>query len=131
MVAGMPLSDDVIKCQRKPVAAADYPAGVTEAQLAQLRAIFPTGVCDFTKPAAEDVEHSMQWVSIGGDTLEAPHELHWRVARSSAAEAANVPGAGVAGSAGGRLPATGSANVAVPPLLVIALVLLLRRPKPT
>ena len=109
MVAGMPLSDDVIKCQRKPVIAADYPAGVTEAQLAQLRTIFPTGVCDFTKPAAEDVEHSMLWVSLGGEKLEAPHELHWRVARSSAATAAG-PGTDVGTGGGGRLPATGSAS---------------------
>jgi hypothetical protein len=125
MAAGMPLSDDVIKCQRKPVSASDYPAGVSDAQLAQLRAIFPTGVCDFSKPAAEDVERSMVWTSVGGETLEAPHELHWRVARSGAATSAEVPGAGDGG--GGRLPATGSASAAVPALLLIAAVMAIRR----
>jgi hypothetical protein len=120
----MPLSDDVIKCQRKPVSAVDYPAGLTGAHLAQLRAIYSTGVCDFSKPAAEDVERSMVWTSVGGETLEAPHELHWRVARSSATPTA-ADSVGSAG--GGRLPATGSASTAVPALLLIAAVVLLRR----
>jgi hypothetical protein len=119
MVAGMPLSDDIIKCQRKPVSVADYPAGVTEAQLAQLRATFPTGVCDFSKPAAEDVERSMVWTSVGGETLEAPHELHWRVARSSAASPAQVPSTG----GGGRLPATGSTAAAFPALVLVGVAL--------
>jgi hypothetical protein len=124
MAAGMPLSDDVIKCQRKPVAASDYPAGITDAQLAELRAIFPTGVCDFSKPAAEDVERSMVWTSVGGETLESPHELHWRVARSSEAPA---PEDSVGGAGAGRLPATGSASMAAPALLLIAAVILIRR----
>ena len=84
MVAGMPLSDDVIKCQRRPVTPSDYPGQVTVDQLARLRALFPDGVCDFSRPAAEDVERSMLWTSIGGETLEEPHELQWRVARSRA-----------------------------------------------
>jgi hypothetical protein len=125
MVAGMPLSDDVIKCQRRPVARSDYPGGVTDAQLAEVRAIFPTGVCDYMKPAAEDVEHSMLWASVGGETLEPPHELHWRVARSSAATTA--PEAGVAGAGSAeRLPATGAGRLATPGLALAAMGLLLR-----
>jgi hypothetical protein len=81
-------------------------------------------VCDFSKPAAEDVERSMVWTSVGGETLEAPHELHWRVARSRAASAAEDS---VGGAGGGRLPATGSASVAIPALLVIAAVMAIRR----
>ena len=61
--------------------------------------MFPTGVCDWSKPAAEDVERSMLWTSVGGEALEAPHELHWRVARSGPATAAAV--------AGDEIPATG------------------------
>lgn len=83
MIAGMPLTDDVIKCQLKPITAADYSGGVSETQLAQLREVFPDGVCDYSKPAKGDVEKSMIWPSVGGKTLEAPHELKWRVARSS------------------------------------------------
>lgn len=105
MVAGMPLSDDVIKCQLRPVDPADYP-GASDDDLAEIEAIFPDGVCDFSKPAAEDVERSMVWVSVGGDTLEPPHELVWRVARSAATTAAPSP----VGPTGPRptLPATGA-----------------------
>jgi hypothetical protein len=82
MVAGMPLSDDIIKCQLKPVDPSDYSTALSEPQLAALREIFPEGVCDWTKPAAGDVQKSMIWTSFGGDALEPPHELKWRVARS-------------------------------------------------
>jgi hypothetical protein len=120
MVAGMPLSDDVIKCQRRPLTAADYPAGATDAQLAQLRAAFPTGVCDYRKPAAEDVARSMVWTSVGGEVLEAPHELHWRVARSGAVTAGQGPAAG--GTT--RLPATGAKGGAGVATLLLGLALL-------
>ena len=82
MVAGMPLSDDVIRCQRKPVDPGDYASPPSEDQLAKLRTIFPDGVCDWTKPAAGDVEKSLVWTSIGSDTLEPPHGLTWRAGRS-------------------------------------------------
>jgi hypothetical protein len=82
MVAGMPLSDDVLRCQLKPVDPADYASPPSEETLAELREIFPSGVCDWTKPAAGDVEKSLLWTSIGGETLEPPHALTWRVGRS-------------------------------------------------
>lgn len=50
-VAGGPRAEDVLKCQLKPLAAADYP-GVAFApgQWTRLQAVFPGGVCDWTKP---------------------------------------------------------------------------------
>lgn len=84
LAAGMPMTDDVIRCQLKPVDPADYDPPLNEEQLAQLREVFAEGVCDYDKPAAEDVAKSMIWASLGGETLEAPHELKWRVARSGA-----------------------------------------------
>jgi hypothetical protein len=50
-VAGGPLVENILKCQTRPVDLADYP-GVTfsAAQLARLRAAFPEGVCDWSKP---------------------------------------------------------------------------------
>jgi hypothetical protein len=50
-VAGGPRSEDVLKCQLKPLAASDY-TGVTftAAQLARLNAVFNSGVCDWSKP---------------------------------------------------------------------------------
>ena len=50
-VAGGPRAEDVLKCQLKPVAAADYAAGAfTGGQFARLQAVFPSGVCDWSKP---------------------------------------------------------------------------------
>ena len=85
MVAGMPLSDDILKCRLKPVSAADYDEALGDTQLSQLREIFPQGVCDYTQPAAGDVDKSLQWISLGGESLlPEPRELQWRVARSTA-----------------------------------------------
>ncbi|MGH2727934.1 MAG: DUF6351 family protein, partial [Actinomycetota bacterium] len=67
MVAGMPMTDDVIKCQLKAIDPGDYDPKPTEAQLAELRSIFPEGVCDYNKPAAHDVSKSLIWPSIGGE----------------------------------------------------------------
>jgi hypothetical protein len=50
IVAGTPLSDDVMKCQLKPVSAKDYKVAFTAPELDELRQIFPTGVCDYSKP---------------------------------------------------------------------------------
>lgn len=135
MVAGMPLSDDVIKCQKQAVDPADYP-GATAGQLDEIRAVFPDGVCDYSRPAAEDVESSMRWTSVGGTTLEAPHELTWRVARSTLPVAtggdAGAPstGGGGASDTGGRLPATGGETL-LPVALLLALAggVLVRRPR--
>ncbi|CAN5124101.1 DUF6351 family protein [soil metagenome] len=48
-VAGTPLSADVLKCALKPVSNADYKTPFTPAELAKLKAIFPAGVCDWSK----------------------------------------------------------------------------------
>jgi hypothetical protein len=55
LVAGAPLANDVMKCQLKPINFNDYKAAFTDAQKSRLRAIFPTGVCDFSKPGVEQV----------------------------------------------------------------------------
>jgi hypothetical protein len=50
-VAGGPATNDVLKCQLKPINAADYGVlGLSAGQLARLRAVFPKGVCDWSKP---------------------------------------------------------------------------------
>ena len=49
-VAGGPLTGDVNKCQPKPPAREDYPLTFTDADFARLQEIFPTGVCDWSKP---------------------------------------------------------------------------------
>ena len=50
MVAGAPLTNDIIKCQLKPINFADYKVSFTDAQKARMKAIFPAGVCDYSKP---------------------------------------------------------------------------------
>jgi Tannase-like family of unknown function (DUF6351) len=50
LTAGAPLTDDIMKCQLKPVDAADYTVKFTAAELQQLRQVFPGGVCDYSKP---------------------------------------------------------------------------------
>jgi hypothetical protein len=83
MVAGGPLTDDIIKCSLKPVDPADYRVPVSAAQLAELRAIFAAGVCDWSKPGVGEVGQSMLWASIGARKLVKPHPLLWRAARSA------------------------------------------------
>jgi hypothetical protein len=48
--AGGPLSANIYKCALKPIRAADYQASFSADQMRRLRAVFPDGVCDFTKP---------------------------------------------------------------------------------
>lgn len=50
LTAGAPLTDDVMKCQLKPIDAKDYTVKFSDAELQQLRQVFPAGVCDYSKP---------------------------------------------------------------------------------
>lgn len=50
IAAGGPLSDDVLKCELKPINADDYLHPLTADQLARLKAAFPVGVCDYSAP---------------------------------------------------------------------------------
>jgi len=50
-VAGGPLTENILKCQLKPLVFSDY-TGITftAGQQTRLTAVFPTGVCDWSKP---------------------------------------------------------------------------------
>jgi hypothetical protein len=48
--AGGPLSEDVLKCQLKPLERSDYQTSFTDAQWARLGKVFADGVCDWSKP---------------------------------------------------------------------------------
>jgi hypothetical protein len=50
IVAGGPVAANVMKCALKLVDPADYKAMLAPAELAQLRQIFPSGVCDWSRP---------------------------------------------------------------------------------
>jgi len=64
LVAGMPLAHNLIKCQLKPIDMSDYAASFTPEQQNQLHAIFPDGVCDWSKPGVNQVK-SVPWASYG------------------------------------------------------------------
>lgn len=54
MVAGASLlGNNVLKCRLKPIDPADYKAALSAGQLTRLKAIFPDGVCDWTRPGVE------------------------------------------------------------------------------
>jgi hypothetical protein len=64
MVAGGPPSNDVLKCQLKPVDFKDYQVALTDAQKSRLAAIFATGVCDFSKPGVEQQPLAGSWLKF-------------------------------------------------------------------
>ena len=67
LAAGAPPTDDVFKCALKPVDAADYRIALTTERRAQLKAVFPDGVCDYTKPGIEHARLAGTWVSFKGN----------------------------------------------------------------
>jgi hypothetical protein len=66
-VAGGPLAENILKCQLKLVDAADYaPLILTAAQIARLQALFPGGVCDWTKPGVGQQDPASPLTFVGG-----------------------------------------------------------------
>ncbi|MGI8662120.1 MAG: DUF6351 family protein [Acidimicrobiales bacterium] len=120
-VAGGPLTEDVIKCQLKPIDPRDYATAPTGSELTELQAIFPDGVCDWSKPGVGEEQPNMQWVSVGdGAVATTPFQVPYVVARSSTTPApAALGGAGAAPTT--TTPATGGST----PLLLVACLLLL------
>ena len=55
LVAGAPLTNDIVKCHLKKIDYKDYKVVFSDAQKKRMSAVFPTGVCDFTKSGAEQV----------------------------------------------------------------------------
>jgi hypothetical protein len=53
--AGGPLSANTLKCQVKPVDQRDYQVPFSSDELARLKAIFPGGVCDWSKPGVNQM----------------------------------------------------------------------------
>jgi hypothetical protein len=61
--AGMPLTDDTIKCELVPLRREAYkPIEFTDAQWAELEKTYPTGVCDYSKPGV-DRHPTVPWQS--------------------------------------------------------------------
>ena len=60
-VAGAPIANDVIKCQLKSLSATDYKVTFTADEMTRLRRIFPSGVCDWTKPGVDQQRLTGTW----------------------------------------------------------------------
>lgn len=61
-VAGGPVSEDVLKCQVRPLDRARYKQPLTDAQWSRLEAVFPQGVCDFSRPGVGYERLSATWL---------------------------------------------------------------------
>jgi hypothetical protein len=48
--ADEPMTDDIWKCQLKPLRRDDYPVAFSDDQWARLQKTYPSGVCDYSKP---------------------------------------------------------------------------------
>lgn len=65
MVAGASVTLDTFKCQLKPVSQTDYTPVLGADQLATLQAVFPQGVCDWSKPGVGQGQPVQTWASFG------------------------------------------------------------------
>ncbi len=64
IAAGAPVANDVVKCALKPVDPKDYAAAFRPDEWARLRAVFPQGVCDWTRPGIEQQPLTGTWFSF-------------------------------------------------------------------
>ncbi len=61
IVAGAPLTDDVLKCTLKPVDVKDYTVALTPDQISKLKTTFPHGVCDYSRPGVAQQRVDGSW----------------------------------------------------------------------
>lgn len=64
IAAGGPLSDDVWKCQLKPIDWSDYTVDFTVSERGRLQSTFPTGVCDWSLPSVGFEPLQGTWLSF-------------------------------------------------------------------
>ncbi len=63
MVAGEPITDDVVKCRLKPIDESDYlPAVFTGTEKVRLANLFNEGVCDYSKPGVAQSPVKGTWL---------------------------------------------------------------------
>jgi Tannase-like family of unknown function (DUF6351) len=61
IAAGAPIAGDIIKCQLKTPARADYMQAFTDPQWATMATVFPGGVCDYSVPGVSQQVRSVTW----------------------------------------------------------------------
>ncbi|HEY2834303.1 MAG TPA: DUF6351 family protein [Sporichthyaceae bacterium] len=72
LVAGGPATDDMLKCQLRPISRADYPPSMTVAQFSRLMQIFPDGVCDYSVPGVDQTPTLGPWQSYASGPDSVP-----------------------------------------------------------
>lgn len=130
LVAGMPKSADVLKCQLTPLDRADYP-GVTfdDAQWKRLQEAHPTGVCDWSRPGVGQSAPLGSWMTFpdgapGRPLAAAPTSRSFGSgAAGSSATGGSARGTD-SGGLGRVLPATGPGRAAPAAGLLLAVVAL-------
>jgi hypothetical protein len=65
IAAGATLANDVVSCQLRPINPADYSVRFTSDQSAELEAVFPQGVCNWSLGDASKARHQGAWISFG------------------------------------------------------------------
>jgi hypothetical protein len=66
LTAGESLAMPVLKCALQPLRFSDYPVAFTDAEKAELRAAFPTGVCNYTRRGPQQQRPIGTWLTYGG-----------------------------------------------------------------
>lgn len=64
-IAGAPLANDIVSCRLRPVSRADYSTFLTAEELRELEAVFPDGVCDWSRDDRVRAQHQGVWKSFG------------------------------------------------------------------
>lgn len=62
LAAGAPLANDILKCALRPVAADAYRRPLSADQIERLKAAFPQGVCDYSKPGVGQQAMEGTWL---------------------------------------------------------------------
>nr|WP_275522338.1 DUF6351 family protein [Streptomyces oceani] len=81
LVAGAPVTDNIVTCRRKPVTARDYAVEFSVDQLRRLRDIFPGGVCDWDRAGRwqrplDGTWQSLPECAVPADTAYGPGPAH-------------------------------------------------------
>jgi hypothetical protein len=66
-VAGAPISNDIVKCQLRPISVDDYSVKLSADDIARLKRMFPTGVCDWSRPGVEQQPLAGTWQVFNRD----------------------------------------------------------------
>lgn len=72
LVAGMPLADDIVKCQLRPVSRGDYKRPLDSQHFAKLNVLFPQGVCDYARKGVGQPPHTDTWLSYPRPGVSVP-----------------------------------------------------------